>query len=1109
MARSRELKVVIAGDADRLQRELRKSSGALDKFGKQTRLTGTVTSRGFAAMRVGAVGATAAMGGIAVVGKQVVAAASDVNESLTKNRALFGRNSKAIEQFAKTTATSLGISRREALAAAGTFGGLFSSLGVGQKPAADMSKRLITLAADLASFNNASPEETLEAIRSGLVGETEPLRRFGVNLNDATLRAEALRMGLVKTTKESLEPQTRALAVNSLLFKQTAKAQGDFARTSDGLANQQRKLRAKLDDAKVALGDRLLPTVTKGIKRLTRFVGQMQAGTGSGGRFVEKLKAIWSEAKPIVTWIGRAGANVARFTAKHPEVGKLAAAVIGVGLAVKTLKFASAATGFTDLLKLGRATMKRLVVMFTAQGAAAGAGAGAASAGAEGLSGKAGAIRKAGRTVAQKLLAPFAAAGAASGAAAGAAAAGGQGLTSAAAFNKIRSSGGRLGKVAGRGLVVGLVAGVAAAWPTLQNEWEKLVRNLPGPKWLWSPKAFGKALGIGDVHDAFKQMPAARGGGAPGGGGDTGGLSAVARSGLSQIMSKFGGVRVSSGHRTVEENKRVGGAANSDHLTGNALDLVPAGGWSARGTALLDRIAGWARRNPAIRWIGWRGVPGHGPGDHLHLSFRPRGPQGLPAGDVVDKLVAGGKIRGKGDVVGRGAALAARAGRSVGLSGADLVTMVAIAGAESGYNPKINAAGPEDSRGLWQINVGPGANPDMLKLGDLYNPLVNAKAMKIIRARQGLGAWTVYRTGAYKNFIDQARRAVLASRGGSSGGGGGGASGGGSSLGGGGERAGSRIVNTVAGRLFGGKGGINALTRFAAGRERVIAKKDTEYGQAQRRFGQSEEDLGTPEGRAQRLSEIGKLRKLKQAQLSRQEARKRALDGAVKKYDRLIKALRGKLKGKRRVKGAAAVRIRKRIGDYEDRRIELAAEARSLGSAIEDTKLDLDDLAGEAAEVAATPDTAAEAGEAPEPPGVFGTEYRTASDFLSSRMAIIDAMERAGDLTAQQAKSERLRHIDMALSGTYGALSDLEALNLRGDRRQITEEQTAALDGLAAEIKALRAEVKRQTDFAQAVQRTDAYQLMKGFADMLSGQIVGYGVAGRSFTPGVGVEVAY
>jgi hypothetical protein len=207
-----------------------------------------------------AAGAFAAIG-VAKFGKDIINAASDMNESVSKTRVVFGASSKAVESFAKTAATNLGQSRQQALEAASTFGNLFTAMKIGQKPAATMSTRIVTLASDLASFNNVKPEDALEALRAGLVGETEPLRKFGVNLNDAALREEALRLGLVKSTKDVLPPAAKAQAAYSLILDQTKTAQGDFARTSDGLANKQRILSAKWKDAQATLGKALLPAM--------------------------------------------------------------------------------------------------------------------------------------------------------------------------------------------------------------------------------------------------------------------------------------------------------------------------------------------------------------------------------------------------------------------------------------------------------------------------------------------------------------------------------------------------------------------------------------------------------------------------------------------------------------------------------------------------------------------------------------------------------------------------------------------------------------------------------------------------------------------------------
>lgn len=219
---------------------------------------------------------TAGIAGVAI-GKKLVDAASDLNETMSKTRVVFGDASDAVLEWSQSSATALGMSRQQAAESAASFGNLFVSMKLGAKPAADMSMRLVQLASDLASFNNIDPQQALDALRSGLVGETEPLRALGVNMNDATLRAEALKLGLIQTTSQALDPAVKAQAAYALILEQTTTAQGDFKRTSDGLANSQRIFNAELSDAEAALGQTLLPALTTGVHGLTAFLGAFNA----------------------------------------------------------------------------------------------------------------------------------------------------------------------------------------------------------------------------------------------------------------------------------------------------------------------------------------------------------------------------------------------------------------------------------------------------------------------------------------------------------------------------------------------------------------------------------------------------------------------------------------------------------------------------------------------------------------------------------------------------------------------------------------------------------------------------------------------------------------
>lgn len=242
--------------------------------------------------------------------------ASDLNESVSKSQVVFGTSAKSIEAWGETSAKAFGLSKQAAIEQASTLGNLLRGAGIAQAQSAEESKRIVQLAADLASFNNVAggTDEVLADLRSALVGESEPVRKYGILLSETAVKAEALRIGLVKasgdtskvgqaqraaaiaqaeysaavkrygessieaqkklTTLEkaqgaiekatkgtvpALTEQQKVMARLSLLFEQTKTAQGDFARTAGEAANSQRILNAELKDLEAKLGEKLLP----------------------------------------------------------------------------------------------------------------------------------------------------------------------------------------------------------------------------------------------------------------------------------------------------------------------------------------------------------------------------------------------------------------------------------------------------------------------------------------------------------------------------------------------------------------------------------------------------------------------------------------------------------------------------------------------------------------------------------------------------------------------------------------------------------------------------------------------------------------------------------
>jgi hypothetical protein len=223
-------------------------------------LTTTTQKAGFILQKA-LLPAAAAIGTITKVIAPAIRAASDFEEATSKVNVIFGRASKSVKAFADTAARSLGQSKQAVLDAAGAFGTFGKAAGLAGEDLSLFTTDFITLATDLASFNNTTPEEAVQAIGAALRGEAEPLRRFGVLLNDATLKAEAMELGIYSGNK-ALTAQQKILAAQSAIYKQTGDAQGDFARTADGLANKQRTLSALFKNFQIQLGQQLLPAAT-------------------------------------------------------------------------------------------------------------------------------------------------------------------------------------------------------------------------------------------------------------------------------------------------------------------------------------------------------------------------------------------------------------------------------------------------------------------------------------------------------------------------------------------------------------------------------------------------------------------------------------------------------------------------------------------------------------------------------------------------------------------------------------------------------------------------------------------------------------------------------
>lgn len=236
-----------------------------------------------------------------------VALASNLQEVQNVVDTTFGNSANQVDKFAKSAATAYGLSELSAKQYSGTMGAMLKSMGMTDEAVLQMSTDMTGLAGDIASFYNLDSDEAFAKIRSGISGETEPLKQLGINMSIANLEAYALSEGITQSYKSMSQAEQATLRYNYLMSV-TADAQGDFAKTADSYANQQRILELNIENLKAGLGEKLLPTLTE----VTSAFNDLLSGEMSLEEFVQKL--------------------VGTLTSKLPELIKSAGTIIkGIG----------------------------------------------------------------------------------------------------------------------------------------------------------------------------------------------------------------------------------------------------------------------------------------------------------------------------------------------------------------------------------------------------------------------------------------------------------------------------------------------------------------------------------------------------------------------------------------------------------------------------------------------------------------------------------------------------------------------------------------------------------------------------------------------------------
>lgn len=285
--------------------------------------------------------------------KTSIAAASDLGESINAVQVTFGELSDEILAFSEISAKAVGLSSADFNSFAVRFAGFTKQIATGSKNAAAVTEELTTRIADFASVMNLDLNEAATVFASTLAGESEAIRRFGIDMSAASIEAFALANGMIQS-KDEMTAAIKVQATYAKLMADTAQVQGDFANTSDSLANRQRILAAEMKNLQVEVGSALVPVM----ESLLSIVGPVldvfnELPTGlqqaityaalAGGAFLglsSALQGVGVSAKKANALLGKIGLGLTAF-----------AAVVSVFSKTMNVEADEAFDGLTDAIK--------------------------------------------------------------------------------------------------------------------------------------------------------------------------------------------------------------------------------------------------------------------------------------------------------------------------------------------------------------------------------------------------------------------------------------------------------------------------------------------------------------------------------------------------------------------------------------------------------------------------------------------------------------------------------------------------------------------------------------------------------------------------------------
>lgn len=351
---SRKLTVEFLGDTAGLEKSLARANARLKRFEGQTKSTNQHVGLLGSGLKKAAGAAAGMAAGFASINaaKDAVNTTEELGHATLKLHNSFGLSIKSAGEFAAVM-RARNVDSKQGAQAFKTLASNVVNAEAGSKGAIQTFKLLGISVKDLKGKDFAG--------QLGLV--SDGLKKVGPGVDKVRAASGLLGRGW-QTLTPLLSGGSAAMREQlDLASRYGATLGGKTVKQVEAMIEAQRKQKLAMMGIQVSLGSALLPLFVKATTAFSGFVLGVREGTGAGGRFRDKVTEIWRSVKPTIDAIVTLGKGVGTFAAKHPQVIKLAASMAAVGLAIKSITFASRISGLSAFLgaaRTGAATFRAI-----------------------------------------------------------------------------------------------------------------------------------------------------------------------------------------------------------------------------------------------------------------------------------------------------------------------------------------------------------------------------------------------------------------------------------------------------------------------------------------------------------------------------------------------------------------------------------------------------------------------------------------------------------------------------------------------------------------------------------------------------------------------------